>query len=262
MVRKPAGVVGTRYTQRDLFAVRAVSGRLVRVLHELVRAVRPGVTGDDLNAYALHLLREHGLESAVKGYGEFPAALAVSPNAVAAHGVPGPEPLLDGSIVSLDLGVVRNGWHADAAVTVPVGRVSRARASLIQAAYACSYAGIRAVRAGCDITELGDAVQAEARRRGVRVVSVCGGHGVGRSLHESPHYRYEGMPEGLLLKPGNIITVEPVVVAGSGAVRPGPDGHALLTVDGQDAAQFEHTVYVSESGPVILTEAGHVHSGN
>ncbi len=218
-----------------------------------MRAVRPGVSGVDLDAYAHHLLREHGLESALRGYEGFPAVVAISPDSTAVHGVPDDRPLSEGSIVSLDIGVSRNGWHADAALTVPVGMISRGRAELIRAAHECCRAGVRVIRDGCDVAEIGAAVRAEATRRGVSIVSVCGGHGVGRSLHEPPHYRYDDMPHGLVLRQGNVITVEPVITGGPGELMIAPDGHSMMTTSGRDCAQFEHTVYVDEKGPVVLT---------
>lgn len=244
---------GIRYSNRDLFYVRSVATRLSKVMTELTRAVRPGTSGVDLNAYAVHLLKQQGLESAVLGHEGFPAAVAVSPDSLAVHGVPDETPLQEGSVVTLDLGVRRDGWHADTARTVGVGRVSSRRAALIQAAYACCRAGIRVVRDGCDISEIGAAVRAEARSRNVHVIAVCGGHGVGRSLHESPHYRYSEMPRGLLLRQGNIITVEPVVTDAPDELRLAADGFSMVTRKGGLTAQFEHTVYVDESGPVVLT---------
>ncbi len=220
---------------------------------ELTRAVRPGISGIDLSAYAVHLLRQHGLESALLGHEGFPSALAVSPDSVAVHGVPDNRPLEEGSIVTLDLGVRRDGWHADAARTVGVGRVSSRQATLIQAAYACCRAGIQVVRDGCDISEIGAAVRAEARRRHVHVFAVCGGHGVGRQLHEAPHYRYSEMPHGLRLRQGNIITIEPVVTDVPDELRLAPDGFSMVTGTDGLTAQFEHTVYVDESGPIVLT---------
>ncbi|TVQ26924.1 MAG: type I methionyl aminopeptidase [Spirochaetaceae bacterium] len=245
---------GTLYSRRDLYAIRATSSRLSTVLSQLIRAVRPGVSGVDLNAYALHLLREHGLESALRGYQGFPGVVAISPDSTAAHGIPDDSALNEGSIVSLDMGVRRNGWHADAALTVPVGTISRGRAELIRAAHACCRAGIRVIRAGCDVAEIGAAVRAEAARRGVTLVSVCGGHGVGRSLHEPPHYRYDDMPHGLVLRRGNVITVEPVITGGPDELMIAADGHSMITMSGRDCAQFEYTVYVDENGPVVLTE--------
>jgi len=240
------------------------TGRIVAdILAELRLAVRPGVTTADLDALAEAALRRRDARSSSLGYTHegyrYPASLCTSVNDEVVHGIPGSCILQEGDIITLDLAAVYNGWHADAAITVPVGTVSAESRRLIHVTQNALDRGIAAARAGNRLQDISRSVQNEVEGAGFSVVRNYGGHGVGRSMHEDPagilNYVLPGY-DNPILRPGMVIAIEPMVSAGGvGAkeTRTFEDHWTVVTADGSYAAHFEHTVAITEGDAEILT---------
>lgn len=236
----------------------AASGALLaRTLDGLVSAVAVGVSTADLDGLARRLIRDGGGRPAFLGYRGFPGALCASPNDLVVHGIPGPRPLADGDVLSLDLGVELDGWVTDAARTVVVGEGADRDHHLVAAGEAALADAVAACRPGNRIGDVGAAVQGRARAEGVGVFPSLIGHGVGRALHEEPQVPNVGTPgQGVHLRPGLVIAVEPMLTLGRPAIRLAPDGWSVFTVDGARATHAEVTVAVGEDGPRVLTPWG------
>lgn len=231
------------------------AGRVVAEMHEeCVRAARPGATTADLDRVARAVLERRGARSNFLGYHGFPGVACISPNEVVVHGIPGPRVLEEGDIVSIDCGAIVEGWHADAAVTVPVGRVDDRSQQLIDVTREALAAAIGQVRAGNRLGDVGAACEALVRRAGFSVVREYVGHGIGTAMHEAPDVPNHGPAgRGLRLREGLVLAIEPMVSAGDARTRVLDDGWTVVTADGSRAAHFEHTVAVTADGPEILT---------
>lgn len=234
------------------------SGRIVRqVLDELRDLVRPGLTTMDLERAAERRIRELGAKPAFKGYYEYPCVLCTSVNSEIVHGIPSEKRTLkDGDIVSIDCGVVLDGYYGDAAITVPVGdKVSEELRKLLQVTEASLYRGIEAARIGNTVGDVGAAVQELVEANGFSVVREFVGHGIGTRLHEDPQVpNYGTRGHGARLREGMVIAIEPMVNAGRPGARLLDDKWTAVTEDGSYSAHFEHCVAVTEDGPVILTK--------
>ena len=234
------------------------SGRIVRqVLDELRDLVRPGITTMDLERAAERRIRELGAKPAFKGYYEYPCVLCTSVNSEIVHGIPSEKRTLkDGDIVSIDCGVVLDGYYGDAAITVPVGdKVSEELRKLLQVTEASLYRGIEAARIGNTVGDVGAAVQELVEANGFSVVREFVGHGIGTRLHEDPQVpNYGTRGHGARLREGMVIAIEPMVNAGRPGARLLDDKWTAVTEDGSYSAHFEHCVAVTEDGPVILTK--------
>jgi methionyl aminopeptidase len=238
----------------ELAVMRRACGVAVRALRAVVDAVVPGVTTRDLDRIAEDQIRALGGVPSFLGYRGYPASLCTSVNDEVVHGIPGRRKLRDGEIVSLDLGAVIEGFHGDCAVTVPVGTVSEPARELLRVASAALSEGIRAVRPGARLGDVGAAIQRYAERHGFTVVRDFAGHGVGRSLHEEPQVPNFGRPgSGVVLRPGMTLAIEPMVNAGTHEVTMDSDGWTVRTKDGRLSAHFEHTVAVTANGHEVLT---------
>lgn len=248
-------------TLKDAVAVDAMrrAGRVVAEMHETCRAMaRPGVTTAALEVACAAVLDRRGATSNFLGYpgvdSGFPAVLCASPNDVVVHGIPDHRPLRDGDILSVDTGAVVDGWHADAAVTIPVGDVDDEGRALVAVAEAALADGIAAAVAGARLGDVGRAVQARAEAAGFEVVREYAGHGIGRAMHEDPPVPNHGRPgTGMRIRSGLCIAIEPIVVAGSPRTVVSGDGWTVVTADGRRAAHCEHSVAVTDDGPVVLT---------
>ena len=232
------------------------AGIVVAEIHEVMRAeIRPGVTPRDLDEIARRELSARGATSNFLGYGGFPATVCVSVNDVVVHGIPDDVPFRDGDIVSLDFGAVVDGWHGDAAVTVPVGAVSDDVAKLLTDCEDALWAGIAAMRNGRRVRDIGTAVEKTVRTRGdYGLVEEYGGHGIGTAMHQDPHVlNYRTRARGPKLVPGLCLAVEPMITLGSAATRTLADQWTVKTEDGSWAAHFEHSVAVTSEGPLVLT---------
>ena len=225
------------------------------VLAELAGLVAPGVTTADLDAAAERLVRAAGAEPAFKGYRGYPATLCASVNEQVVHGIPSARALVEGDIISLDMGVKLNGFFGDSAVTVPVGRISDDASALLRVTRESLDKGIGQVRPGGRVSDIGHAIQAHVEAGGFSVVREFVGHGIGASLHEEPQIANYGEPgRGPRLAEGMVLAIEPMVNLGRAAVKVLGDGWTAVTRDGSLSAHFEHTVAVTKDGPLVLTQ--------
>ena len=240
----------------EIEKMRAASALVADVLAELAAMVAPGVSSLDLDVAAERLVRAGGAEPAFKGYRGYPCTLCASVNEQVIHGIPSKRPLVDGDIISLDMGVKMSGFFGDSAVTVPVGRVSDEAQRLLQVTEQSLEKGIEQVRLGGRISDIGHAIQKHVEAHGFSVVREFVGHGIGASLHEEPQIpNYYSREATTRLRPGLVIAIEPMVNVGKPTVKMLSDGWTAVTKDGTLSAHFEHTVAVTEAGPRILTAA-------
>jgi methionyl aminopeptidase len=233
------------------------AGQIVREVLELVRSlVKPGATTLDLENAAVARLNELGVKAAFKGYHGFPCVLCTSVNSEVVHGIPSSKRVLkDGDIVSVDFGVVVDGYYGDAAITVPVGAIDENAARLLKVTEASLHAGIAAVRPGATLGDVGAAVQGVVEGEGFSVVRDFVGHGIGVHMHEDPQVPNFGRAgQGMKLKTGMVIAIEPMVNAGKPDVLVLDDGWTAVAKDGSMSAHFEHTVAVTATGARVLTE--------
>ena len=236
------------------------AGRIVAEMLAACRAaVRPGVTTGELDRIAADVLKRHGATSNFKGYGvpvlpPFPGVICTSVNEQVVHGIPGKRRLREGEILSIDAGAIVEGWHADAAVTVPVGEVSAEAAKLIAVTDEALRRAIGAAVVGKRLGDIGAAVQRFVEAQGFSVVRNYVGHGIGRAMHEEPQVPNYGAPErGLQIKEGLCIAIEPMVNIGGPQTKTLPDQWTVVTADGSLSAHFEHTLWCTAAGPVVLT---------
>jgi len=234
-----------------------VIGRIVRkALDASAAAVRPGMTTRELEVIGARVLEENGAEPAPpKVYG-FPGALCISVNDEAIHGIPGERVIQSGDLVKLDLVAEKEGFYADAAVTIRAGAVSETADALARCAKRAFDRGLESARAGTRVTEIGRAVERETRRSGFRVMRELCGHGVGRTIHEAPSVPNYYEPKlRTRLTEGLVITIEPIICAGEGRGVLEEDRWTIRTADGSLAAHYEHTVVVTKGEPILLTAA-------
>jgi methionyl aminopeptidase len=238
----------------ELDKMAAAGQVLARCLTMLRGKARPGVTTAELDEAAEKYIRSQGADPAFKGYRGFPGSICTSPNSMVVHGIPGPYKLRRGDILSIDVGVVLDGWVADAAITVPIGQVSPVARSLIETTRAALFDAVEQCRPGNRLGDVSHAVQRRVEGDGFSVVRSLVGHGVGRDMHEDPQIPNFGDPDtGVELVPGMALAVEPMVNIGDHPIRMGSDNWSVYSQDGSLAAHFEHTVAVTEEGPRILT---------
>lgn len=232
------------------------SGIALRQVHDAVReVVRVGATTMDLERAAEARVKELGVTPAFKGYHGYPAILCTSVNSEVIHGIPSDRGALkDGDIVSIDCGVIVDGFYSDAAVTYPIGTPSPAVQKLLRVTEASLYAAIEKAVPGGRLFDISHAVQSMCEAEGYGVVREFVGHGIGRSMHEDPQLPNIGTPgKGPRLKPGMVLAIEPMINLGKPDVKVLEDGWTAVTVDGSFSAHFEHTVAITKDGPLILT---------
>jgi len=255
LTRGRAGRVGIIHKSRAEIEQMRLAGQLVaRVLEELRGLVRPGVTTAELDAVAERRIREAGGVPAFKGYHGFPATICASVNEQVIHGIPSSRALVEGDILSIDLGAIVGGYHGDAAVTLPVGRIADRAMDLLRVTEEALYKGIEQARVGARLLDIGHAVQRHVEAHGFSVVREFVGHGIGVAMHEEPQIPNFGDPgRGPRLTEGMALAIEPMINLGKAAVKVLDDGWTAVTRDGSLSAHFEHTVVVTASGPEILT---------
>lgn len=228
---------------------------VAEVLELLKETVRPGVATLALNEIAEKEALKRGAKPAFKGYSGYPYSLCCSVNDQVVHGMPNERPLQDGDIISLDFGVFFDGFYGDAALTLSVGDVSDSAKRLSRATEESLYAAIDAARPSSRLSDISNAVQSHVEARGFSVVRDFVGHGIGKNLHESPQLPNYGLPgRGVKLKPGMVLAIEPMVNEKGPEVKVLEDGWTAVTCDGGLSAHFEHTVAITDQGPVILTK--------
>ena len=235
------------------------AGRIVAEIFALLpEQVRPGVSTAQLDAFVEREIRKRGARPSFLNYGHppYPASICVAVNEQVVHGIPSPRQILrEGDIIGIDTGAYYNGYHGDACVTLPVGRVAPEAERLLRVTEECLWLGIAQARVGKAVGDIGHAIQTHAEAAGYGVVTGLGGHGVGRRLHEAePSVQHAGRPgTGLKLRAGMTFTIEPMINAGRPEWRELSDGWTIVTVDGSLSAQFEHTVAITNGEPDILT---------
>jgi methionyl aminopeptidase len=238
----------------ELDKMRAANELVADVLAHLATMVAPGVTTLDLDVEAEKRVRAAGAEPAFKGYRGYPCTLCASVNEQVVHGIPSNRPLLEGDIISLDMGVKLNGFYGDSAVTVPVGRVAPEVAALLRVTEESLQKAIEQVKLGGRVSDIGHAVQQHVEASGFSVVREFVGHGIGAALHEEPQIANYGQPgRGPRLAEGMTLAIEPMVNMGKPGVKVLGDGWTAVTKDGSLSAHFEHTVAVTKDGPLVLT---------
>jgi methionyl aminopeptidase len=247
-------------TPEEIDRIAAAGAILVRTMSLLAGKIRPGVTTGELDAAAEKYIRSQGAEPAFKGYRGFPGSICTSPNSMIVHGIPGRYKLGRGDILSLDIGVIRDGWVADAARTFAVGPVTPIARKLMTTTEEALFKAVEQCWPGKRLGDVSNAVQKHVEAAGLSIVRTLVGHGVGRDMHEDPQIPNYGTPgTGVRLEEGMVLAIEPMVTAGRQTVRVGEDHWAIYSQDGSLAAHFEFTVAVTATGPRILTpwhEAG------
>jgi len=237
-------------------AIMRRAGRVVAEMHEVcTRAARPGATTLEVDRVAREVLDRRGARSNFLGYHGFPAVVCTSPNDVIVHGIPSDDVVLaEGDILSIDCGAIIEGWHADAAVTVPVGEIDDESVRLIEVTRRSLEAAMAEVVAGHRLGDIGAAVEGIAEAAGFSIVREYVGHGIGTAMHEDPQVpNYGPAGRGLALKEGHVLAIEPMVNAGRAGTEVLDDGWTVVTRDGARSAHFEHTIAVTDDGPEILT---------
>jgi methionyl aminopeptidase len=241
---------------RDQIALMRRAGRVVAEMHEeCIRASKPGATTLDVDRVARDVLERRGARSNFLNYHGFPAVICASPNQVIVHGIPDGTVLEEGDIFSIDCGAIIEGWHGDAAVTIPIGTVDEESQRLIDVTKASLDAAIERVVDGKRMGEVGAAVEDVAVSAGFTVVKEYVGHGIGTAMHEEPQVpNYAGGPNSKYrMKEGLVLAIEPMVNAGTAETLLLDDGWTVVTRDGRRSAHFEHTVAVTDHGPEVLT---------
>jgi methionyl aminopeptidase len=242
-------------SDKDIAVMRAAGKILASILEKIRHQVKPGVTTLFLDTYASRLMREAGVSAAFLGYRGYPASICTSVNEQIVHGIPGERMLKEGDIVSIDAGIEHNGFYADAAVTVPVGRIGHQARKLIDVTKGALAEGIRAMKDGGRLSDISSAVQKFVEKNGCSVVRQFVGHGIGAVMHEEPEIPNFGRPgTGPVLKKGMVLAIEPMVNAGGWECQILEDGWTAVTIDGKISAHFEHTVALTDKGAEILTK--------
>ncbi len=252
--------MGTIYTAAEIALLREGGKRLASVLHEVAQSVRPGVTTLLLDQIALRLIRQLGDTPSFLRYKPegarfpYPNSLCVSVNNEVVHGIPGSRVLKEGDIVGLDLGITHKGLVTDMALTVAVGKADEAAKKLMDITREALMVGIAAARGGARVGDIGHAIETFVKPYGYGVIEILGGHGVGHKVHEDPYIPNVGRKgTGPILKPGQVLALEPMLNEGSKEVYLDDDGYTFKTADDKRSAHFEHTILITEGEAEILT---------
>jgi methionyl aminopeptidase len=248
-------------TPREISLLREAGRVVAQALAAVRQSAAVGVSLAELDQVAAEVIKDAGATPAFLGYHPpwapvpFPGVICASVNDVVVHGLPDETVLADGDLLSIDCGAFLGGWCGDAATSVVVGRPHPSDVALIEATAAALARGIQAARVGNRLGDVGDAIGAPARRAGYGLLADHGGHGIGRAMHESPFVANEGRPgHGYVLRPGLVIAIEPMLLGkGSDDYRTDPNGWAIRTANGARAAHAEHTVAITDNGPLVLT---------
>src|ERR1700744_647986 len=241
-------------TPEEIDRMAAAGAVLVRTMNLLAGKIRPGVSTKELDQAAERFIRSQGATPAFKGYRGFPGSICASPNSMIVHGIPGPYKLAKGDILSVDIGVVLDGWVADAARTFPVGPISPVAQKLLEVTEESLMVALPGCAAGNRLGDIGHAVQTHVEAAGLSVVRSLVGHGIGRGMHEGPQIpNYGQAGTGIVLEEGMVLAVEPMVTAGRHAVRVADDHWSIFSQDGSLAAHFEFTIAITANGPRVLT---------
>ncbi|HXC87354.1 MAG TPA: type I methionyl aminopeptidase [Candidatus Cybelea sp.] len=243
-------------TAEQLEKLRACGVIVAKALRAMTGAVRPGVTTAELSEIGARILAENGAQSSPPLVYNFPGEVCISINDEVVHGVPGLRVIQPGDLVKLDLTAVKDGYHTDSAVSIQVPPAAEKSRELAHCAERAFRQALTAARPGNRARDIGRAVEREVRRRGFQVIRELGGHGVGRTIHEEPSVPNYADPEARhLLTAGLVITIEPIIAAGTGNVSLDRDGWTVRTADGSLSAHYEHTIVITKRDPILLTAA-------
>ena len=241
-------------TQAQIDKMAAAGDILVRTLELVEGKIRPGVTTRELDEAAERFIRSQGAVPAFKGYRGFPGSICASPNAMVVHGIPGPYKLERGDILSVDVGVVFEGWVADAARTFAVGPITPVAQKLLDTTAGALFAAVPHCVAGNRLGDISHAIQQHVEADGFSIIRSLVGHGIGRDMHEDPQIpNYGPAGRGPRLEEGMVLAIEPMVTAGRHQVRMADDHWSIFTQDGSLAAHFEFTIAITADGPRVLT---------
>ena len=241
-------------TKQDIEKMEDSGYIVAEVLYELRKNIEPGITTKYLNDKAEKIIRQHRAIPGFLNYKGFPFTICASINEEVVHGFPSDRKLIEGDIISIDVGVNYNGWFGDACFSAPVGEVSPAAEKLLRVTEECLKVGIIQAKPGGNLENISYGIQLHAEKNGFNVIRDYVGHGIGRDLHEAPQVKnYGKLGRGILLKPGMVIAIEPMVVEESFETEKLENGWTVVTKDRKLAAHFEHTVAITSSGPIILT---------
>ncbi|MEM8836945.1 MAG: type I methionyl aminopeptidase [Pseudomonadota bacterium] len=244
------------YTSDDFAAMREAGQLTARALDHIAEMVKPGVTTEEIDDFVYQFGLDNNAIPATLNYRGYTKSSCTSINHVVCHGIPNSKPLREGDIINVDVTYIVNGWHGDSSRMYAVGAVKRAAERLMDVTYECLMRGIRAVKPGGTIGDIGHAIQTYAESERCSVVRDFCGHGVGQLFHDTPNVLHYGRAgEGVELKPGMIFTIEPMINLGRPHVKVLPDGWTAVTRDRSLSAQFEHSVGVTETGCEIFTSS-------
>lgn len=242
-------------TEREIDIMRK-AGRIVALTHEeLKKHLKPGITTKELDSIAEDFIRRQGAIPSFKGYGGFPGSICTSVNHVLVHGIPGPQKLENGDIISLDIGACYKGYHGDSAWTYQVGEISEDTKKLMVVTEQALYEGLKMAKPGNRLSDISHAIESYVKQFGYSIVEEFVGHGIGQRLHEDPPIPNYGLPgHGPILKKGMTLAIEPMVNQGKRHVRVLSDNWTVVTVDGSRCAHYEHTIVITDEGYEILTQ--------
>ncbi len=237
-------------------ALMREAGRIVALTHQKLKAyIQPGITTQELDSVAEKEIRSYGATPSFKGYGGFPGSICTSVNEELVHGIPSKRKLVDGDIISIDIGANYKGYHGDSAWTYAVGHVSQEDLRLMEVTEQSLYKGLSEAKADVRLSNISHAIQQYVENEGFSIVREYVGHGIGTNLHEDPQIPNFGPPgRGPRLKPGMVLAIEPMVNAGKRHVKTLSDNWTVVTEDGRKCAHYEHTIAITETGYEILTK--------
>ncbi|MFT7611211.1 MAG: methionyl aminopeptidase [Parvicellaceae bacterium] len=241
-------------TNEEIELIKESSLLVGKTLAEVAKCIKPGVTTLELDSVAEEFIRDHGAEPGFLGYGGFPNSLCTSVNEAVVHGIPNGTPLVDGDIVSVDCGVLKNGFYGDSAYTFEIGEVSEEIKKLLEVTKECLNRAVAAAISGNRLGDIGFACQSYAEENGFGVVRELVGHGLGKNLHEEPQVpNYGKRGRGAKLKEGLVLAIEPMINMGTKNVKQLSDGWTIVTKDGKPSAHFEHDVAIAKGQPIMLS---------
>lgn len=243
-------------SSEEMAGMRAAGTVVHRMLEAMKREVRHGVTTAELDEVGAQVMRKHDARSAPALVYRFPGVSCISVNEEAVHGIPSRRKLREGDIIKLDVTIEKDGCMADAAVTMPVGSISREKQRLIACAEQAFHLATRVARAGNRVSDIGRVIESEVHRCGFSLIRELGGHGIGRTIHEPPSVpNFSDSTARQVLTEGLVITIEPIIAAGTGRPVVAADGWTVRTADRAPSAHFEHTVVITATEPILLTAA-------
>lgn len=243
------------YSKNEIQIMQEGGKILAKILSEVVKKVKPGITTKYLDKVASDLILKYKAKPSFKGFNNYPAVLCTSINEEIVHALPSKRVLKNGDILSLDLGIRRNGYCVDAAITIPIGKIDKKIMKMVEVTKRALKKGINQAKTGNRLGDIGWAIENYVKKNGFNVVRELCGHGIGKKVHEDPLVlNYKEGNQDVKLKEGMVLALEPMVVMGDWRVEKTKDGFGYKTLDGSFSAHFEHTIAITKKGPVVLTK--------